>query len=60
VFFDYDSDGEMVTSLVEGKECAFVYFEDEIAFCSIERAYREGQIDFVKPLSLSPLSHKNI
>lgn len=49
--FDYDSDGEMVTSLVEGKECAFVYFEDEIAFCSIERAYREGQIDFVKPLS---------
>jgi hypothetical protein len=29
----------------------FVYYEGDIARCGIERAYREGTIDFVKPLS---------
>jgi len=49
--FDYDEDGDYVTTLVEDRECAFVYFEDEIAFCAIEKAYREGKIDFYKPIS---------
>jgi hypothetical protein len=49
--FDYDTDGEFVTTLVKGKECAFVYFDKNIAFCAIEKAYREGQIDYIKPIS---------
>ena len=49
--FDYDEDGEFVTTLVEGQECAFVYFENEIALCAIEKAYREGKIDYFKPIS---------
>jgi len=49
--FDYDTDGEFVTTLVEDKECAFVYFENDIAFCAIEKAYREGKIDYFKPIS---------
>lgn len=49
--FDYDTDGEFVTTLVKGKECAFVYFENNIAFCAIEKAYREGKISYIKPIS---------
>lgn len=49
--FDYDEDGEYVTTLVEEKECAFVYFEKNIAFCSIEKAYLEGKINYRKPIS---------
>jgi len=33
------------------RDCVFVYYEGDIARCGIERAYREGKIDFIKPLS---------
>jgi hypothetical protein len=33
------------------RDCVFVYYEGDIARCGIERAYREGSIDFIKPLS---------
>jgi hypothetical protein len=49
--FDYDSDGELVTPLVNDNECAFVYFEKEIAFCAIEKAWNEKKIKFQKPIS---------
>lgn len=49
--FDYDTDGDFVTTLVKGQECAFVYFEGEIALCAIEKAYREGKINYYKPIS---------
>jgi hypothetical protein len=49
--FDYDDAGKYVTPLVEGKECAFVYFEDKIARCAIEKACVEGKIPFHKPVS---------
>lgn len=49
--FDYDEDGDFVTTLVEEKECAFVYFENDVALCAIEKAYREGKIDYMKPIS---------
>lgn len=49
--FDYDIDGDFVTTLVDGQECAFVYFENEIALCAIEKAYRDGKIDYYKPIS---------
>ena len=49
--FDYDAAGNYVTPLVEGRECTFVYFEDGIARCAIERAYVEKKIPFQKPVS---------
>lgn len=42
----------METPLVEGKECAYVVFEaDGTALCGIEKAHREGKIDWLKPVS---------
>jgi len=49
--FDYDEDGDYVTTLVNEKECAFVYFENNIALCAIEKAYLEGDIKYRKPIS---------
>ncbi|HNS16254.1 MAG TPA: DUF3109 family protein [Bacteroidales bacterium] len=49
--FDYDTAGAFVTPLVHGNECAFVYFEDQIARCSIEKAFEEKKIPFRKPVS---------
>jgi hypothetical protein len=49
--FDYDIDGEFVTPLVNDRECAFVYFENGISYCAIEKAWAEGKIDFQKPIS---------
>jgi len=49
--FDYDMDGILVTPLVNDSECAFVYFEENVAKCSIEKAYLMRKIDFQKPIS---------
>ncbi|MFM8596412.1 MAG: DUF3109 family protein, partial [Flavobacteriales bacterium] len=48
----HDEDFEPATTLVNGKECAFVYFDQSnTAKCAIEKAQREGKIDFIKPIS---------
>ena len=49
--FDYDMFGNYVTPLVHGRECAFVYKENGIAFCAIEKAWKEGKIPYMKPIS---------
>lgn len=47
-----DYDGEMVTSIVNGKDCVFTYYDKKgICKCAIEKAYREGKTDFYKPIS---------
>lgn len=47
-----DDDGEMVTSIVDGKDCVFTYYDgDGICKCAIEKAYREGKTSFYKPIS---------
>lgn len=46
-----DSDGDKVTPLITGKECAYTYFEKGIAKCSIEKAYFNKEISFRKPIS---------
>lgn len=47
-----DDDGEAVTSLVGRKECVFAYKgKDGVWKCAIEKAYREGRINFYKPIS---------
>lgn len=44
-------DGEFETPLIEGGECAYVIYENEMALCGIEKAYNEGLIDWKKPIS---------
>jgi hypothetical protein len=46
-----DRDGDKVTPLVNGEECAYVVFEDGIAWCAIEKAYLDGTVPFQKPVS---------
>jgi hypothetical protein len=49
--FDYDAEGKFVTPLIQGEACVFVYFDDGIARCAIEKAYQEKKIPFAKPIS---------
>jgi hypothetical protein len=46
-----DNDGDKVTPLVDGEECAYAVFEKGIARCSIEMANEAGIIPFQKPVS---------
>jgi hypothetical protein len=46
-----DIEDDFVTPLVDGKECAYVVFENGIAKCGIEKAYYAGAVEFKKPLS---------
>lgn len=47
-----DYDGELVTSLVNGNECVFTFFDaDGVCKCTIDNAYREGRISVSKPIS---------
>ena len=50
----YDQDGELVTTLIEGKNCAFsIYSDDDICLCALEKGYREGILPDLKPSSCS-------
>lgn len=52
VFYMDQWDNEPVTTLVKGKECAFVNYDNNgIAKCSIEQAHKEGKTSFKKPIS---------
>ncbi len=47
-----DDEGDYVTPLVNGAECAYVVFEENgTAGCAIEKAYHNNKIDWKKPIS---------
>lgn len=47
-----DEEGDLVTSIVGGANCVFTcYGKNGMCYCAIEKAYREGKIDFYKPIS---------
>lgn len=47
-----DEEGDYATTTVNGKECAFAYYDERsILKCSIEQAHKEGKTDFKKPIS---------
>jgi hypothetical protein len=46
-----DSDGDLVTRLVNEKECAFVVFKNGIAECAIEKSWKKGACSIQKPIS---------
>ena len=68
-----DKDGDLVTSIVRGKECVFARSltpspspmgegsKDLCWLCMLEKAYREGKTQFCKPIScaLYPIREKN-
>lgn len=50
--YHIDEEGEPVTNLVDGGACVFVAFdEDGTAKCAIEKAYRNGDVNWKKPIS---------
>jgi hypothetical protein len=50
--FYIDQEGDLVTSLVDNRECVFSFRDENgILKCAIEKAYRKGKSDFIKPLS---------
>ncbi len=48
-----DSDGDLVTSIVGGKDCAFTCYEGGCCLCATEKAFREGRTAWCKPMSCS-------
>lgn len=56
-----DKDGELVTSIVRGKDCVFTCYEGDCCLCALEKAYRAGKTTFCKPVScaLYPIREKN-
>ena len=66
-----DRDGDLVTSIVGGKDCVFTYYGDVTdwetrqpisgcCLCALEKAYRAGLTRFCKPVScaLYPIREK--
>lgn len=55
-----DADGDMVTSIVGGRDCVFTCYENGVCLCALEKAFREGRTLFCKPIScaLYPIREK--
>ena len=55
-----DRDGDLVTSIVGGKDCVFTCYEKGCCLCALERAWRAGKRAFCKPIScaLYPIREK--
>jgi len=57
-----DSEGDLVTSIVAGKDCVFTCYQQGICLCALEKAYRAGKTRFCKPIScaLYPIREKTL
>ena len=66
-----DVEGELVTSIVNGKDCVFTCYQnldtpdgmvENCCLCAYERAYRSGKIKWCKPIScaLYPIRVKTL
>ncbi len=70
-----DKEGDLVTSIVRGKDCVFTYYGDitcpsdegdetihDCCLCALEKAYRAGHSQFCKPVScaLYPIREKRL
>jgi Fe-S-cluster containining protein len=66
-----DEEGDLVTSIVNGKDCVFTYYDEIEDFstkqpihgcclCTLEKAFRNGRSSFCKPIScaLYPIREK--
>jgi len=48
-----DSDDDLVTPIINDKECVYTVFENGSALCGIEKAYLDRKISYRKPISCS-------
>ncbi|MBP5713900.1 MAG: DUF3109 family protein [Prevotella sp.] len=62
-----DQEGDLVTSIVRGKDCVFTFYDDlegihDCCLCALEKAFRAGKTRFCKPVScaLYPIRVKKI
>jgi len=58
-----DSDGDLVTSIVGGKDCVFTCYDERgCCLCTVEKAFRRGLTRFCKPVScaLYPIREKRL
>jgi len=71
-----DQEGDLVASIVRGKDCVFTYYGDvecsmvngqcsiikDCCLCALEKAYRAGKTRFCKPVScaLYPIREKQL
>ena len=57
-----DEEGDLVTSIVNGKDCVFTCYDKGCCLCTLEKAYRAGQTKFCKPIScaLYPIRVKQL
>lgn len=55
-----DEEGDLVTSIVNGKDCVFTCYDGDTCLCALEKAYRNGRCSFCKPIScaLYPIREK--
>jgi hypothetical protein len=62
-----DQEGDLVTSIVRGKDCVFTYYGElggipDCCLCALEKAFRAGRTTFCKPVScaLYPIREKRL
>ena len=66
-----DSEADLVTSIVGGKDCVFTYYDQlplpqgtihNCCLCALEKAFRNGKTSFCKPIScaLYPIREKRL
>lgn len=48
-----DRDGDLVTSIVGGRDCVFTCYENGSCLCALEKAFIQGKTTFSKPISCS-------
>lgn len=56
-----DRDGDMVTSIVGGRDCVFTCYDEQgCCLCAVEKAFRSGRTQTEKPIScaLYPIREK--
>ena len=46
-----DQEGDLVTSIVGGKDCVFTCYDGDNCLCALEKAFRSGKTRFCKPIS---------
>lgn len=60
-FWTYDTEGELSVQCINNRDCVFVYYEEGIAKCAIEKSFLHNESSFRKPVSchLFPIRVRN-
>lgn len=48
-----DTDGDLVTTIINGRDCAFTCYENGCCLCSLEKAHYDKGLANIKPVSCS-------